>query len=191
MNWKTIFNPFSKYDEKQLLIIGIIGLIITLALCQQSGLQVDSIFHYRYADEKISLIKNIGLSLLSYSIAIIIFFILGKIYNKRTRLIDIINTILISQIPGILIMLLCEIPWVKNTMDSIAVSAQKNPENIVTFDLITICIYSFSMLLLIAYGITLFYNGFKTATNFKDWKQIVLFAFILLATCITSQFYIF
>ncbi|MFC3158667.1 Yip1 domain-containing protein [Chryseobacterium arachidis] len=191
MNWRTIFNPFSKYNEKQLLLAGIIGLIITLGLCQLFGFQVDSIFHYRYTDEKTSIITSIGLSILSYAIPTVIFFILGKIYNKRTRLIDIINTVLISQIPGILIILLSEIPLVKSTMDSIAATAQKNPEGILAFDLITMCIYSFSLLILIVYGMTLFYNGFKTATNFKDWKQIVLFAFILLATCITSQFYTF
>ncbi|MCE3075865.1 YIP1 family protein [Chryseobacterium gwangjuense] len=188
MNWKTIFNPFSKYSEKQLLLVGILSLGITLVICQWFGLQVDSIFHYRYADEKHSLIENIGLSLLSYSIAIIIFFILGKIYNKRARFIDIVNTILISQIPGIFILLIGELPIVNNSMESVRLMAEKNPENISPFDLIIICIFSFSALLLIAYGITLFYNGFKTATNVKNWKQIVIFAFLIMVTTITCQF---
>jgi len=188
MNWKTIFNPFSKYSEKQLLIIGIVSLIITLALCHWFGLQIDSIFHYRYADEKHSLTENIGLSLLSYGIAIIIFFILGKIYNKRARFIDIVNTILISQIPGIFILLISELPIINNSMESVKLMAENNPANISPVDLIVICIFSFSMLLLIAYGMTLMYNGFKTATNLKSWKQIIIFAFLIIATTIICQF---
>ncbi|UMQ41861.1 YIP1 family protein [Chryseobacterium sp. Y16C] len=188
MNWKTVFNPFSKYSENQLLIAGIVSLGITLVLCNVFNLQVDSIFHYRYADEKDSFIKSIGYSLLSYIIAIIIFFILGKIYNKRTRFIDIINTILISQIPGIFIILISELPIIKNSMESIRVMAEKNPANISPADLVVICIFSFSALLLIAYGMTLIYNGFKTATNLKNWKQIVIFAFLIIVTTITCQF---
>ncbi|MCA6068274.1 YIP1 family protein [Chryseobacterium sp. RG1] len=188
MNWKTIFNPFSKYNENQLLIAGIVSLGITLLLCNLFGLQVDSIFHYRYTDEKSSLIESIGYSLLSYLIAVIIFFILGKIYNKRTRLIDIVNTILISQIPGIFIILISELPIIKNSLESISAMAEKNPATISPVDLIVVCIFSFSALLLIAYGMTLIYNGFKTATNSKDWKQIVIFAFLIIVTTITCQF---
>ncbi len=188
MNWKTIFNPFSKYNEKQLLIIGIISLIITLVLCRWFGLQIDSIFHYRYADEKNSLPESIGYSLISYAVAIILFFILGKIYNKRTRFIDIVNTILISQIPGILIILISELPVISKSMESIQLMAEKNPTNISPVDLVVVCIFSFSALLLIAYGMTLIYNGFKTATNIKNWKQIVIFAFLILVTTITCQF---
>lgn len=188
MNWKTIFNPFSKYSEKQLLISGIVSLALTLLLCNLFELQVDSIFHYRYADEKKSLLESIGYSLLSYSIAIIIFYILAKIYNKRARFIDIVNTILISQIPGIFIILISELPIIKNSLESIRLMAEKNPANISPVDLIVVCIFSFSALLLSAYGMTLIYNGFKTATNLKNWKQIVIFAFLIIATTITCQF---
>ncbi|WEK69937.1 MAG: YIP1 family protein [Candidatus Chryseobacterium colombiense] len=188
MNWKTIFNPFSKYSESQLLITGIVSLGVTLLLCNVLNLQVDSIFHYRYADEKGSLVESIGYSLLSYIIAIIIFFILGKLYNKRTRFIDIVNTILISQIPGIFIILISEIPIINKSMESIQMMAEKNPANISPVDLIVVCIFSFSALLLIAYGMVLIYNGFKTATNIKNWKQIVIFAFLIIVTTITCQF---
>jgi len=188
MNWKTIFNPFSKYSENQLLIAGILSLGITLLLCNLFNLQVDSIFHYRYADEKSSLLESIGYCLISYAIAIILFFILGKIYNKRTRFIDIVNTILISQIPGILIILISELPIISKSMESIQLMAEKNPANISPVDLIVVCIFSFSALLFTAYGMALIYNGFKTATNIKNWKQIVIFAFLILVTTITCQF---
>ncbi|WP_326982800.1 YIP1 family protein [Chryseobacterium sp. MYb264] len=187
MVWKTIFNPFLRYNERQLLIIGLISLIVTVALCQFFGMYMDAIFHYSYLKENDSALLGIGKSIISYSAGMIVLLILGKIYNKKTRIVDIINTVIISQTPGIITILLSELPIVKTSVNTIREIVDKDPQNLPAFPLAIMCIFSFVVLLLIAYGITLIYNGFRTSTNMKNWKQIVIFAFVVLTLCIISQ----
>ncbi|CAD7799639.1 hypothetical protein CHRY9390_00515 [Chryseobacterium aquaeductus] len=189
MTWKTIFNPFSKFSELQLLILGIIFMVVNFLVCYHFGLQMDSIFHFGYINPDHSILQIIWVTLRSYLIGLIVLFILGKIYNRKTRFIDIINTVLISQIPGLVIVIIGEIPFVENALEY-TVTNTKNLNNTTPVDLTILCFYIFINLLVAAYGMTLLYNGFKTATNIKNWKQIVLFAFVVIVTVTASQFLI-
>ena len=51
MTWKTIFNPFEKYDEKNLLITGILFFILNIFGCYYAGNVNDSIFHLSHLKE--------------------------------------------------------------------------------------------------------------------------------------------
>lgn len=190
MNWKTIFNPFEKFNEKHLLVVGIVFLIINICIAYFLGFQQDSIFHYGFADEKATIPQIIGRNVLSYLIGIVVLLILGKIYNSKTRFIDILNTVLISQIPGIFILLMSEIPLIKNILSIVQELAENNPQNIPMTDLLIICIYAFLTLGISIYGFILIYNGFKTTTNIKKWQQITLFVLVLIFTTVGSQFLI-
>jgi hypothetical protein len=190
MTWKTIFNPFSKFSEVQLLFAGLIFMLISFAVCYYFGLQMDSIFHFGYINKNHTTLQIIWITLRSYLIGFFAFFILGKIYNRKTRFIDIINTILISQIPGLIIVVIGEIPFIENALALTATISNDENTKLPMINIIIICVYIFINLLVAAYGMTLLYNGFRTATNIKNWKQIVLFAFVVIATVTISQFLI-
>ncbi|MBN9337796.1 MAG: hypothetical protein J0I88_08130, partial [Chryseobacterium sp.] len=51
MTWKTIFNPFGKFNDIHLLITGIIFFIVNIFGCYYSGNVNDSIFHLSHLDE--------------------------------------------------------------------------------------------------------------------------------------------
>ncbi|QQV01403.1 MULTISPECIES: YIP1 family protein [Chryseobacterium] len=187
MKWKILLNPFSKFSEVQLIIAGLIFMLINFTVTYLLGFHMDSIFHYGYIGENDSLLKTVLITLKSYLIAIAVLFALGKIFNRRTRLIDIINTVIISQIPGLLLILIGEIPVVEQAILTTAELPKDKTPQIPASDLIILCFFAFFALITIAHGFTLLYNGFKTATNIKDVKKILLFAFIVIITTIFSQ----
>jgi hypothetical protein len=66
-------------------------------------------------------------------------------------------------------------------------SVENQSYEIDTISVVIITIYSFVSLAITAYGIAILFNGFKTATNMKDWRHIVIFAVLLLTTMLTMQ----
>ncbi len=187
MKWKILLNPFSKFSEVQLITAGLIFMLINFTVTYLLGFHMDSIFHYGYIGENDSLLRTVLITLKSYLIAIAVLFALGKIFNRRTRLIDIINTVIIAQIPGLLLILIGEIPVVEQAILTTAELPKDKTPQIPASDLIILCFFAFFALITIAHGFTLLYNGFKTATNIKDVKKILLFAFIVIITTIFSQ----
>ena len=177
MNWQTLFNPFSKFSEKTLLIIGFISSLLLIASCYFTHTKMDSLLHISSA--KGLNIVSIGLYvIISLIYSIILLFVLGKIFNKRTRLIDITNAVLISQIPVVLTVISTKLIDIDNISKHIAqTSAQNKVLDINVFDLLYFTIFGFANLIFIIYSFTLLFNGFKTATNIKKWQHIVIFAF--------------
>lgn len=180
MNWKIIFNPFLKFTERQLLIFGLLFFFINGFICYYAGIKMDSIFHF-------SPLKNSDLAIaffycgFSIVFAVIVLFILGIIFNNKTRLIDILNAVLISQVFNFPILLATKFI----DLEKITGKAMQNLHLEFT-DLILLLVFIGITLPFIIYGIVLLYNGFRTATNIKSWKQIAIFAvvlFILLPVC--------
>lgn len=188
MNWKTIFNPFLKFDEKTLFIAGILSISIVFVTSYFLGFQTDSLFHFTILKDEDSLLKVVASTLIIYAISILILFGLGKVINKRTRIIDIITPVFISQFPMIFLLFSMKIPFVMKAQQEIMNTVENQSQDFDPISLLIICIYSFVSLLISAYGITILYNGFKTATNLKKWQHIVIFAIILLTMMITMQF---
>ncbi|MGU3373820.1 YIP1 family protein [Chryseobacterium sp. M5A1_1a] len=186
MNWKSVFNPFERFDEKLLLLVGIFTVIISIVAGYWTGSSFISI--YRIDHLKDSSFKTIAIStILSFSVAIVVLFILGKYLNKKTRIIDIVNTVLISQLFLIIMQLTNKIPYI-HTAGKNVVQYQSNSSGTFPFldFLITISMTIIAITILI-YSLTLYYNGFRTATNIKKWQHIVLFCAVSLICTLLCQ----
>ncbi|MFZ4927602.1 YIP1 family protein [Chryseobacterium sp. Mn2064] len=186
MNWKTVFNPFEKFDEKWLLLASILTVIISIAMGYWSGTAFFSI--YRINNVEIVSLQAIALpTLASFAFSIIILFILGKILNSKTRFIDIVNTVLLSQLILIILQPIDQIPFI-NAAQKRMILYSKNPtESIPLLDMSVMMGMALLSLVLLTYSIAIFYNGFKTATNIKKWQHIVLFVVISLVTTLICQ----
>jgi len=187
MTWKTFINPFLKFDDKVLFLAGLVSVTFVFLIAYYLGFQTDSLFHFVFINPKDSISKVILSTLIVYTISITVLFVFGKIINKRTRLIDIVNPVLISQFAVILLLLTTEIPFIKNAQKQIMGSAQNQSSDIEPIALLIITIYSFFSFAISAYGIAILFNGFKTATNMKNWLHIVIFAIVLLTMMLTMQ----
>lgn len=186
MNWKTIFNPFEKFDDKHLLTVGIIFFVLNFLGCFYAGMINDSIFHLSVLEEGQTIWDVVKTNSISYIFAVIILIILAKYFNKRTRIIDILNTVLISQIPLIITMPMMALPFVKQANRNIAAIAG-NFAKIEMLDLMIVAFVGCITLPFLVYSFVLFFNGFKTATNIKKWQHILTFAVVSLITTIISQ----
>jgi hypothetical protein len=118
---------------------------------------------------------------------IFVMFTIGKIMNNRTRIIDIINTVFIAQIPLVIIVPLNKVPFVEDTLKTVSKIDPSTTQSLPIADLIFLSVYGFITILFLVYSFALIYNGFKTATNCKKWQQVVLFCFIVFLTISVSQ----
>ncbi|KUY27533.1 hypothetical protein ATB96_03705 [Elizabethkingia ursingii] len=125
----------------------------------------------------------------SVSIAsiILILYLIAIVFNKRSRFIDITNTILVSNAINIPILLLTHLIDVNKAFSSEGIN-----ENFYQYiiNLLFIIVTTAIVIALVVYSIVLFFNGFKTATNIKKWPQIVLFVFIFFVSIIICQIFI-
>lgn len=186
MTWKTIFNPFQKYDEKYIFIVGIIFFIFNIFGCYYSGNVNDSIFHFSLLEENQSIGYVLKINSLSSLFAITVLYIVAKLINNKSRIIDIANTVLISAIPLTIIMPVSGLGLLKNATANIEKSGGE-ANQIETLNLILLTAFGLATLPFLIYSFVLYYNGFQTATNIKRWQQIVLFAVVSLILTIVSQ----
>lgn len=182
MNWKTLFNPFEKYSEYKLLLFGLLSLVLTTTLSYYSNSRMISIL--RFDDYNLTFVNAFLYCVISIFIGIIVFYLLGKTLNKRTRFLDITNMILVASAVNIPLLLLGRI----GNLDKM-IQPDYETQNLYqyTINIILISIFILFILSLVAYSFTLFLNGFRTATNIKKWPQIVLFVFIFFITAIICQ----
>lgn len=187
MNWKTIFNPFERFDDKLLLAVGLLGTaLIVLLGYYWTGNCFISIYRISRPDR--ATFEAIAIpTFISFASAIVILFILGRILNNKTRLIDIVNTVLLSQLVVSVMQVMDKIPLIKNSQTKM-ISQRAHPAEVLPiWDLtVTIGIATVSLIIMI-YSITLYYNGFKTATNIKKWQHITVFAAVSLLTTMICQ----
>lgn len=190
MNWQTVFNPFLKLSEKQLFVFGFLFFSINSFVCFFTQTRTDSIFHFT-PQENLSLSSAVLFSSVSTLSAIVFLYLLAIIINKKTRLIDIINTILISQAPNFFILLSIKYSEMDVLAKNLKTSTGVTPDAAASaVNLIPLIICILILLIFIVYGFVLLYNGFKTATNLKKWQHIALFIIALFVFLTFHQFYI-
>ncbi|WP_282628896.1 hypothetical protein [Empedobacter sedimenti] len=175
---KKLLNPFAFYNDKILLVIGIVAHFVFTYIAKLN----DSFFpdflsikkngiHYTYIDLLYQNTRNL-------LIAVVLLYILGKIINKRTRIIDIVNVVLISRIAYYIVFITDFIPIVNNNMEKVLKGVTTNNLAVLqeTSTMIVVLIVAFVAIFFICVMFYYLYIGFKTVTNLKTIQQT--FAFI-------------
>jgi len=185
-----LFKPFEKYSEQKLLIAGVIAMLIGVLFTYILNCRFVGVFQMIFDD--ITVIQSIIDSLIITSCLTIFLFISGKLIYKKTRLIDIIVTALVSFIPFYIL------PFF-NINDTLMESTKEirnyaSPDMVVQMPLETLLpLIGFSLfgLIVLIWCITLLYNGFKTAANAKGIKAMVIFGIAIALADIASRYLIF
>lgn len=188
---KIFINPFENYTEAKLLGVGIIGNVLLVFLSYKFNIQF--IGNLKVNPQENTELKNVLLQhLILLSITVVLLLILGKYLNSKTRFVDILAVGLLSRIA------FCLIPFVNinqkmfiitnNIMASLAIA---NPNKAVENEVPLLLFNSIIILLSMVWFFILLYNGFKTATNSKNLKSIVLFIATVVIIEILSRILIF
>ena len=193
MNWKTLFNPFEKYSEKNLLIFGIVATLLGSFLGYLMNARFDGIVDMHLVREvqfQTILIDNIINTLVLF----ILFFVFGKIVNSKTRAIDILNVSLICRIPMYLVALGNIGGYLERATQSMLNGIDlDNLQNIPQFemlDLFVILIFSVVSIGFLVWMIVLLWKGFKTATNTKRTRDIIIFIMLFILAEVLSKYLI-
>lgn len=185
--FRLLFKPHERWQEKTLLLIGVISVIIGCLLADFAKISYDGILDIHF-NKKMTFITSLKENIINIGCVFALLFAFGKMMNKKTRWIDILNTSVIYRIPLFLAVPVVKTP-VFEKMQNIVV---KNPDHFTHFplsiiDSFQLMVASVLLLLLITYSIVLLINGFKTATNIKKWQHFVIFALLLIVAEIISK----
>ncbi|WP_417350465.1 hypothetical protein [Flavobacterium alkalisoli] len=185
---KTLFNPFEKYSEKQLFVTGITMAAVCSLVAYYLNARFDGIldmhivknvrFDAPFID---NLINIVTLTLLLFAAALTV--------NKKTRIIDILNTVLIARI------IYCFLPifnpeFISPGIDEKLLSIDpKDPQslNLTALDYTAIGITAIVMIGALVWYIALLYNGFKTASNSKKITHTIAFILAIIIAEIVSS----
>lgn len=186
MNWKLLFNPFGIYSEKQLLVAGILITIAGSLLGSWLNVTFDGVLDvHQYETDFLTSLKENGINIVCI---FIVLFILGKLINRKTRAVDLLNTSMVSRFPQYIGAVITALPVLKKVEDEI-ISHQGDLQhlNFQPMDLMLLFVISMLLLALTAYYITLLVNGFRTSVNAKKWPHFVGFAAALIIAEIISK----
>ncbi|MBY0485877.1 MAG: YIP1 family protein [Flavobacteriaceae bacterium] len=189
---KTIlFNPFQKYSEKQLFLFGWFLAITAAVLSLFFNGRFDGIIDLHFVEKTSIFTASLDIVICTGILSLLLF-IIGKMINKKTRFIDVLVASLIAKIPFYFLlffninnkMYLVS----QKLMDSIL---QKKDFNIETFDMSLLVFSGIATFICLIWSMILLFNGFKTATNIKETKHIILFIVSVITAEVLSKIILF
>lgn len=183
----TFFNPFEKYSEKKLILIGMLFTIIGTGLGFLFNARFDGVLDLHFVENtKIQEpLLDIIVDILSLSIML---FIAGKLFNSKTRFIDVFSVSMIARIPIYLLALFNVNGFFYNASQRLLLLVNtKKAETISSLDLGATLVFAMFTILFLIWYVTLLFNGFKTASNAKKIKHIVFFVMTIIIAEVLSK----
>lgn len=171
----SLFQPFTYFQEKQLLLFGLVIGLLSCLLQLTTHTRIISILQLTALDQSPTFLQAIADYTISSIVMALALFIFGRIINPKTRWIDIFNTIIIARIP-LLLPLLFDIKGYISDKQKVLIQSISDPEALSNQAELTPILFFgiLVLLLLVAFGYYL-YQGFKTATHLKKTGHIVIF----------------
>lgn len=193
---KKLLNPIEFFNDKKLLltnlIIFVIGTVISVFMKAWFSSVIQVLFK-----SKINIYETSIENIVCVLLLTVIFYISGKIINKKTRLIDCLNLSLFIRIPFYIVTLfnltgkLSQNMPIKAEDGSIKIPSTSSTSTSSTSstslsDYIIFRTISALEILIIIFLILVIYRSFKTITNAKRTSDYVIFIIILLTGIIIS-----
>lgn len=182
MTKNYILKPFENVQDKTLLAIGILTGVVISCLQLLTHMRSIAILKQVALKSAPTLVQTLSDFAITTIVMTLALFVFGKIINKKTRLIDILNTVLIARI-CLDISVLFDIngylsDFSLQLIDNIAnpeILFKSNPQGFVYFIITSFA----SILCLVGFGYYI-YQGFKLATHLKKKYMIIVFVLIIL-----------
>ncbi len=186
MRFRELLHPMARFSGGSLFVIGIVGFVVDIILCYYLGLEKDGLLHISLASRK----EILPISLQHFGIlasGILIVFIYAKLLYRKTRLIDITNTILLSQIPLIFCYCIIKLPFFENLMEKMKIA---QVTHLAIGDTLMLIISVLLVIPFLIYSIYLLFTGFKLAANVKlVWQSLVFGLLLFIINAITQLFF--
>jgi len=175
------FKPFERYSGTPLLLVGLAFTALGIFMSYAFNARFDGVLDF-HTVESVSWEQAIKESLIDIVSLFLFLYLAAALVYKRTRPIDILNTVLVARAPMYLLPLLNVNNYMTQAANGV-ISATKNVENgaeellgHLPFLLITVLV----LLAAVVWFVALLVNGYKTASNAKGALPIVYFIVALL-----------
>ena len=172
---KKLTQPFEVLQEKQLLTIGMLFLLIFSFIAYYTNTRFDGVIDMHHSNDVLihqPLLDNI-VNTLCLGVCV---FILAYFVNKKTRWIDILAITLICRIP-LYFGALFNINNISSDTGNYLIENISNPTAMLqlpTVNLIVLALLTLYSLAALVFFAILLYKGFRTATNTKKLSQSLL-----------------
>ena len=184
---KILISPFEKYAESTLLLVGMLALALGAVMGCYCNARFDGVIDLHFV-KAVGTYEPLLDLLVTVLITAVVLFALGKYRNPKTRLIDLVNTVLIAKIPFYLLVIFNCTGMIFDASEKVMKSVQENVLNLPDFSvLLPILIFSLITLIALVLSVVLLFQGFKVATNAKGNKSVFGFVLALLLAEILSK----
>jgi hypothetical protein len=186
-----LFKPFERYSELTLLIIGTLFTLL--------GSYFAFIFDMRY-DGVIDLHVSVSNTLLQPLIdnfinifcLVLFLFSAAFIFNKKTRLVDIIATSLVARIPFYVLPLFNFNGQIGDAGNQLLQLVQDNLVDQISISMmLPLLIFGIFTILALIWYIYLLFSGYKTASNAKGNLPVILFIVSIIMAEMASKILIY
>lgn len=187
---KLFFNPFEKNSETRLLIFGLILTAIGSYLGYLFNGRYDGVIDLHFT-KNTTLVQPFIDNLINIVSLFAVLFLVGKLINSKTRIIDILSPILISRVPFYLLTFFnfrnCISDVTASIVEKLDLKAMPTELDLSPFSMILLMLFAMISILFLIWFVVLLYNGFKIATNCKTSLHKLYFALAIVAAEIISK----
>lgn len=186
----VLFNPFEKYTENRLLIFGIFITLVGSYLGYLFQGRFDGVIDLHFVPST-TLFEPLMDNLINIVSLFILLFILGKYINPKTRIIDILTTVMVARVPFYLLTFSNYQNFTSDITEKLIASIDfQNPQsglNLTAYEMVLFVITTLAALSCLVWFVVLLFNGFKIATNSRGIKNNLLFAGAIILAEILSK----
>jgi hypothetical protein len=185
-----LFKPFDRWSETVLISIGLGAALLGGFFGILFHARFDGALDLHFASDVSWKVTTVDL-LIDFGSLFLFLYTVAKIINQKTRAADMLSTVLISRIPMYLLVVL-------NAGNVLAAEGDRIARQAVAHEPITMSaigmglmiVFIIMALLFAVWSVTLLWNGYRTASNAKGGKPVVLFIIALLLAEIVSKWLI-
>jgi len=187
---KKLLNPIEFYNDRKLLIANLIIFVVGTALAVLMKAWFSNNFSVMFRTD-LNAYKTITENIIAILITAFVFFIAGKIVNKKTRLIDCFNLSFVIRIPSYILSLTNIIDThSRNFLEIDKDGSISFSSSLSSTDIIILNITQILNIIVIIYFIVLIYQSFKTISNSKKASHfLILVILIIISIIITTTLF--
>ena len=180
---KFLLKPFERYSENTLIPIGVVFMLVGSYFGSVCQAHFDGVLDLHFSNENVSFISSLLENTINVSVLSVCLFIVGRIVNNKTRIVDLLSTVLIARIPFYFGALF-------NISGTYSFGDASDIQKTIDFasnHIGSLIMLTLSIILLIIWMIALLFNGYKVSTNAKGMKANALFVLAIIVSEILSK----
>ncbi|WP_426790333.1 hypothetical protein [Sphingobacterium sp. WOUb80] len=194
MKVKQIFqNPFAEFTEWKLFFAGVFGFLLSSYIIYLSGQQFNGFMHFYQPEMTVSLWAVLRVHAYMVLAPFVLLYGIGILLNRKTRIIDVMNVVLITPFPLYLVLFLGKLLNQDKFTDQILKAVQSGDHALAGVDkteMFLFGMFGIISLLLLFYQFYLLVKGMNVAVNNKKIGISILFValYFILDLCIQFNF---